>query len=189
MTTIHFDLLARSYDRLIPPPAPERLVQLLRLPTEGWLLDMGGGTGRVAATLRPLAGRLVISDLSVPMLAQATAKGIACAVQAQAEGLPFPNGHFERILVVDALHHFADQRRAVGELLRVLRPGGRLVIEEPDIGRLPVKAMALAERLALMGSRFFSPEQIAAMAVGDAYTVAVERDQRFSAWVMVDRRP
>lgn len=188
MTTIHFDLLARAYDRLIPPPEPGRLVQLLRLPTEGWLLDMGGGTGRVAATLRPLIGRLVISDLSEPMLGQAVAKGIACAVQAQAEGLPFPAGHFERILVVDALHHFADQRRAVHELLRVLRPGGRLVIEEPDIGRVPVKAMALAEKLALMGSRFYPPDQIAAMAAGDGYTVAVEHDQRLSAWVIVDRR-
>ncbi len=187
--SLHFDLLARSYDRLIPPPAPERLANLLGLPTSGWLLDMGGGTGRVAATLRPMVGRLVISDLSVPMLTQAVAKGIACAVQAEAEGLPFPDGHFERILVVDALHHFADQRRAIGELLRVLHPGGRLVIEEPDIGQIPVKAMALAEKLALMGSRFYAPDQIAAMAARDGFTVAVEHDRRFSAWVIVDRRP
>lgn len=186
--SLHFDLLARSYDRLIPPPVPGRLADLLRLPTDGWLLDTGGGTGRVAAALRPLVGRLVISDLSVPMLAQALAKGIACAVQAEAEGLPFPDGCFERILVVDALHHFADQRRAIRELLRVLRPGGRLVIEEPDIGHLPVKAMALAEKLALMGSRFYAPDQIAAMAARDGFTVAVEHDRRFSAWVIVDRQ-
>jgi hypothetical protein len=58
----HFDALAPLYDRLIGPPDLARLRALLDLPTTGWVLDAGGGTGRIAAQLRLLAGHLVLLD-------------------------------------------------------------------------------------------------------------------------------
>lgn len=182
----HFDWLAPLYDRVIPAPDPERLPALLRLPTDGWLLEVGGGTGRAVAPLQPLVGRLVICDLSAPMLAQAQAKGIACPVQAEAERLPFPDGHFDRVLVVDALHHFSNQQQAIGELVRVLKPGGRLVIEEPDITRRPVKFVALFERLALMGSHFYPPAAIQEMIAARGLATQVETDGHFTAWIVAD---
>ena len=63
------------------------LQRLLMLPTEGRLLEVGGGTGRIAALLAPLVGQLVISDLSAPMLDRARSKAICCPVQALAERL------------------------------------------------------------------------------------------------------
>lgn len=185
-TNIHFDLIASFYDRAIGAPDPESLRAALALPMAGWLLDAGGGTGRVAAQLRPLVGRLVISDLSAPMLAQAQEKGIACPVQTHVERLPFPDGHFDRVLAVDALHHFADQRLAVAELVRVLKPGGRLVIEEPDIARFPVKLMALAEKLALMGSHFHSPQQIGYLMAANGLDSFIQQ-QGATAWIIADK--
>lgn len=182
----HFDILAPVYDRLIGPPDPARLMALLRLPTDGWLLDAGGGTGRVAAGLRPFVRGLIVSDQSRQMLRRAREKMLH-PVQAQVQQLPFPDGFFDRILVVDALHHFFDQQAALHELARVLAPGGRLVIEEPDIHRPAVKLVALAERMALMGSTFLAPETVRdLLAAQELHAQVVDRD-RFSAWIVADK--
>jgi demethylmenaquinone methyltransferase/2-methoxy-6-polyprenyl-1,4-benzoquinol methylase len=183
----HFGFLAPIYDRVIPPPDLKRLRERLRLPAAGRLLDAGGGTGRVSAQLRHLVDEVIISDLSASMLKQAQVKGHLLPAQAHVERLPFSDASFDRVVVVDALHHFCQQREAIGDLLRVLKPGGRLVIEEPDIQRLVVKFVALGEKLALMRSRFYSAEQIRAMVAAHGYSADIERDGQFTTWVSVDK--
>ena len=182
----HFDALAPLYDRLIAPPDPARLHALLALPTNGWLLDAGGGTGRITSQLRSFAGNVVLLDRSQPMLRQAQAKGLS-ALQSDVNRLPFADDQFDRVVVVDALHHFANQRAAIGELVRVVKPGGRLVIEEPDIALAVVKLVAVAERLALMGSYFATADEISAMVIACGGRVRVERDGKFAVWVIAEK--
>ncbi len=183
----HFDRLAWLYDRVIRPPDPEGLSRVLGLPVKGAVLEAGGGTARVAARLSGAAGRMVVCDLSLPMLKRAGTKEGLWTVQAPVEHLPFADGTFERVLVVDALHHFCDQGAAMGELVRVLAPGGRLVIEEPDINSFAVKLVAAGERLALMGSRFLPPGRIRALAEGRGCAARVEQKDRFVAWIVADK--
>lgn len=183
----HFDLLAPIYDWVIPAPDPERLRELLHLPTRGRLLEAGGGTGRVASLLAPLVGTLVLNDLSAPMLREAQAKGTLHPAQSYVERLPFPDACFSRVLAVDAFHHFHDHRAALGELLRVLETGGRLVIEEPDITRVPVKAVALLEKLTLMRSHFFSAERIQALMREHGVEAQVGCLRDYAVCVVVDK--
>lgn len=179
----HFGLLAPIYDRLIGPPDPQMLRSMLDLPTTGRLLDAGGGTGRATASLRSHVGELIICDFSAGMLRQARGRGLADAVRGRAERLPFPDHSFDRVVVVDALHHFQRQGAAVRDLLRVLRPEGRLVIEEPDIRRFAVKLIALAEKVALMGSHFHAAEQIQAMCLALDTPATIHRAGH-SAWIV-----
>jgi len=157
----HFDLIARYYDRIFQFLDTERLLSLLALEPDHLLLDVGGGTGRVSATIADRC-HVLICDPSRQMAAMARAKGLD-AVRCTAEYLPLSDASVDRILIVDAFHHFADQHQAAGELLRVLRPGGRLVIEEPDIRRPAIKLVALGEKLLLMRSHFFKLEELQAL--------------------------
>jgi ubiquinone/menaquinone biosynthesis C-methylase UbiE len=186
----HFDLLAPVYDRLIAPvlgsPDPERWRELLRLPAAGWILDAGGGTGRISAPLQTLAGNIIVTDLSRRMLARAKERGLE-AVLGDVEQLPFADGTFERVLVVDALHHFAAQQSALREMLRVLRPGGRLVVEELDLRRFPVKLVAFGERLAGMKSRFRPADVIAGMMAAEGMSVRIEEDNGWAVWIIAEK--
>jgi ubiquinone/menaquinone biosynthesis C-methylase UbiE len=183
----HFDWIAPLYDRLIPPTDPERLRSLLNLPPGGgWLLDAAGGTGRVAAFLCPFVDHYVISDLSAAMLRQATSVECVHPTQAKVEQLPFADEAFTRILVVDAFHHFGDQKGAVLELARVLTPGGRLVIEEPDIRHFSTKMIALGETLLLMDSHFRNPDWMGNLLTSVGLKVNIICDNA-TVWIIGDR--
>ncbi len=183
----HFNLLAPFYERLIPAPDTSRLEYLLDLPITGRLLDAGGGTGRVSSLLHPHVNEVFLTDVSLGMLHQAKQKEIFAVSQAHAENLPFPGEQFDRVLVVDALHHFCNQEMAIKELLRVLKTGGRMVIEEPDLRKFKVKMIALAEKVTLMRSKFYSPEMIAQFVSSLGYPLRIERDDKITAWIVVDK--
>lgn len=164
----HFDLIARWYDRLISKPQHDRLLALLEADAGQLILDIGGGTGRHAVNLAAGGARVVVCDISRQMVRFARKKGLA-AVLGSVLCLPFPDASIERMLVVDAFHHFAlptpaqAQPAAAAELLRVLRPGGRLVVEEPDITRRGAKLVAVMEKALLMGSRFLTAAELAVL--------------------------
>jgi ubiquinone/menaquinone biosynthesis C-methylase UbiE len=185
----HFGLLAPIYDRVIGEKPPDQLIRHLKLPSTGALLDAGGGTGRVSHSLAGLVDQLLVADLSLKMLSQAQKVRGLRTICSASELMPFPTGFFDRILMVDALHHVINQQRTVDELWRILKPGGRLVIEEPNIGTLGVKLIAFMEKLALMRSHFLSPAQIGELfnmnqAQAD---IQVEIDGAYG-WVIVEKR-
>jgi demethylmenaquinone methyltransferase/2-methoxy-6-polyprenyl-1,4-benzoquinol methylase len=180
----HFDILAPLYDRLIRIPENDQLARVVGLPIAGRMLDAGGGTGRIAQQLVDRVGMMVISDISVNMLRQAHQKdGLCCAVGSETEKIPFADASFERVIVVDAYHHLLDQAQSLREFWRVLAPGGRLVIEEPDIRRFGVKLLALAEKLALFRSHFECAEKIAATLETFGAKTDVQRDG-ITVWIV-----
>jgi SAM-dependent methyltransferase len=98
------------------------------------VLDVGCGTGAVAVHLARRHGCTVVGvDPSPEMLAVARRKESERVrfEQARAEELPFADGSFERAIMVSVVHHL-DAAKAFAEIHRVLRPGGRLAISNPD---------------------------------------------------------
>lgn len=178
-----FNLIARWYDQLFHFLDTGPLLRLLDLAPGQRVLDVGGGTGRVAQTLEGV--RVVVCDASAGMARQARHKGLL-ACRGCAERLPFADGAFDALLVVDAFHHFSGHGQAAREMLRVLRPGGRLVVEEPDIRQPTVRLIALGERLLGMGSRFLSLEELGVLfeRAGGAVT-ATETGEKASVRLVV----
>lgn len=182
----HFSVIAPLYDRLIHPDDVSRLRDLGDLGHAGRILDAAGGTGRVSSALSGLVGSITLADSSWGMLRQARTKGGLHPVAARIESLPFPSGCFDRVIMVDAFHHLADQARSLQEMWRVLAADGRLVIEEPDIHKPAIKLIAILERLLLMQSRFWTAEAIAGRLSRMGAGVGISRRDS-TAWIVATR--
>ncbi|MEN6409373.1 MAG: class I SAM-dependent methyltransferase [Anaerolineaceae bacterium] len=182
----HFKYLAPHYDTFFSEVDVMRWIQILELPVSGWLLDAGGGTGRITRHLASLVNGAVVCDESMAMLKQATQKPEIFPTCSTVEALAYPDESFARIIMVDAFHHLANQSAATQELYRVLEPGGRLVIEEPDIRRIGVWGIALVEKLTLMRSHFRSAKWIGGKfkQLGASVSQVVEDA---TCWVIVEK--
>ncbi len=114
-----------------------RAIRATDLPAQGRLLDVCAGTADMvleAGRQFPKA-RIHGVDFSRPMLARGLAKvqaaglgGRAALEEARAEALPFPDEAFDAATVAFGLRNVPDRRRALTEMQRVLRPGGRAVV-------------------------------------------------------------
>ncbi len=181
----HFKILAPIYDRYVKFSDREFLIQFLTPLARGRFLDAGGGTGRVSALVHTDFSQVVVADLSIQMLTGARSRGIESACSS-IERLPFPDGSFDRILIMDAMHHIKNQKAAIFELWRILVPGGRLLIVEPDIRTLPVKLIALLEMVALMGSHFLNPDQLTTLLSGTGARSRITLHKN-AAWILFEK--
>lgn len=92
----------------------------------GTVLDAGGGTGRVSVVLRAVGASPLLLDLSADMLAAAPRS--VPRVRADLTALPLPDGSIDGVHAAYAIQNVLQWRTAVRELVRVLRPGGALLV-------------------------------------------------------------
>ncbi len=99
----------------------------------GNVLDNGCGIGLYMQKLAPHSGRVIGVEFEFGRARQARARSphVSCAA---GEALPFAAGSFDFILSHEVLEHVADDRRALAEMARVLRPGGRIALFVPNRG-------------------------------------------------------
>lgn len=178
----HFSAIAPIYARATYSKK-DVMREVASLPVSGRLLDIGGGTGRVASAIREYVDEVIIADVSFGMLSHSPRANFR-AVCGASESLPFADNFFERVIMVDALHHVIDHTQTACEMFRVLKPGGVLVIEEPDIRTFGVKLIAIAEKILLMRSHFLAPDEIMKLFdVGERETKSADG----TAWVIVKK--
>jgi SAM-dependent methyltransferase len=106
-------------------------IELADLDGDESVLDIGCGNGRYLATLRERGhrGYLVGADLSVGMLRTARpAMGDGPLLVSDAQALPFATGSFDAVLAMHMMYHVPDRARALGEIRRVVRPGGVVLL-------------------------------------------------------------
>lgn len=100
---------------------------------DGTLLVDGCGLGMYVEHLAPHARRVIGLDIEVERAAEAHRRSPE-VLSAAAERLPFPANTFDLVLSHEVLEHVQDDRRAIREIVRVLRPGGRLALFCPNRG-------------------------------------------------------
>ncbi|MEJ8840324.1 class I SAM-dependent methyltransferase [Ramlibacter sp. AN1133] len=130
------------YDQHLVPlifePYAADLAERVAAVKPGDVLEIAAGTGvvtRQLARVLPAATRIVATDLNVPMLQQARARGTARPVawqQADAMALPFADARFDAVVCQFGAMFFPDRSRAFAQARRVLRPGGTLLFNVWD---------------------------------------------------------
>jgi ubiquinone/menaquinone biosynthesis C-methylase UbiE len=136
-----FDEQAAAYDRWYTTPLgrlvdrleKEALFGLLPAPAGRRILEVGCGTGNISLALARRGAEVVGVDVSAPMLAAAQGKargeGVPLTLIRGAAGcLPFAAAGFDGVISILALDFIPDREGALGEMLRVLRPGGFLAL-------------------------------------------------------------
>jgi SAM-dependent methyltransferase len=131
-----FDRAADEYERT-RPDYPDAVLEFVPVDTDATVLDLGAGTGKLTRVLvrryarviavEPLDGMRAILERVVPE---------AEAVRGRAEEIPLPDASIDAVFAGQAFHWFANET-ALGEIARVLRPGGVicLVWNSPDESR------------------------------------------------------
>jgi SAM-dependent methyltransferase len=127
--TLTFDAAAELYDRShadYPAEAVDLLVRLLGLHAGRTLLDLGAGTGKFSRLAAARGATVVALEPAAAMIRQAEGPGVL-PVRAVAEALPIRRHAADAVCAATAFHWF-DGRRALGEMHRALRRGGRLAL-------------------------------------------------------------
>lgn len=100
------------------------------LADEGWVLDIGCGSSRIVQTLP----RVVATDLAIRKLRWLRAPGRPL-LQADMNRLPFRSGAFGAVVCSEVIEHIPRDDVRLEELVRVIAPGGALVLGTPDYGK------------------------------------------------------
>lgn len=98
------------------------------------VLDVGCGVGQVVHRLREAGFAAVGVEVSEPNVAKARALGLDCH-NYDGRHLPFPDGHFASAGALNVLEHVEEPEAFLVELVRVVEPGGRVVVSSPNFFR------------------------------------------------------
>jgi len=175
----------------------DRFLSWLDLSPGKTLLDIACGAGGPALCIVAKTGTSVIG---IDVHEQAIATGNALAEQRglsqaaefrvvdAAQPLPFSDSTFDAITCIDAINHLPDRPRVIGELVRLLKPKGRLLFTDPLIVNGPLTNAEIAVRSSPGFYLFVPPEYNEQVLVQCGLRVVVSEDVTQNTAEIADRR-
>jgi ubiquinone/menaquinone biosynthesis C-methylase UbiE len=182
-----FDEWAPQYERhwmqrVVFDPIQSTLLNLAseQVPKPRSILDVGCGTGRLLRTASQRFPDAVLEGVDPAPQMVEHAIGLLPPnapihfQQATAEALPFADGQFDLVFSTMTFHHWADQKKGVTEVARVLAPGGRWLLAD-FVGRGLVRTVTQLLRL----HRFFDRKGLDKFIAEAGVVVVAERPSRW----------
>ncbi|MHA1126159.1 MAG: class I SAM-dependent methyltransferase [Candidatus Heimdallarchaeota archaeon] len=157
----YFSRFAHRYDGFVGDFELNSILDYLDLEKDDILVDVGGGTGRVAKALKHHVRGCIVLDYSYNMLQKAKGKdNDLMLVQASSDAMPFRDGTVEKLFMNDSLHHIQVQEGTIKECERILTKPGKLMIREFNRKSFWNKFLIFGEKLVGFNSKFLSPEEL-----------------------------
>ena len=182
MSESRFDRTADRYAEAAAGKDWTRFVELCRPRPQDRALDVAAGPGFLSAALAPLVAEATALDASEALLAHVP-EGVTRVV-GPAERMPFADGSFDLVTIVNSLHHVDDMAGTLAEMVRVLAPDGRIAVQDylADDDSDAAERWDAIERLRDAGHRRLPRRgEVAEILAGHGLHLEEERDWR-SAW-------
>lgn len=133
-----FDGIAKRYDLMNDVAAlgqvrmwRELMVEALEVGPDDAVLDLAAGTGTSSAAIARTGARVLAADFSLGMMTEGRRRGAPVPfVGADAQHLPLATDSFDAAVISFGLRNVHEPRTALDEMVRVVRPGGRVVVCE-----------------------------------------------------------
>lgn len=158
-----FSRIAKFYDRIIPSFSLDEILPFLDFKHYDVIVDLGGGTGRVATSLLYEIKECLVVDASLQMLKQAKKKSKDLhLIVAKSENLPLRKNSIDKFFVNDTFHHIMrwTHVKSLNEIYTCLKKGGTLLIREFDRSYLWNKLLIVFEKLLRFKSTFYTPNEL-----------------------------
>ncbi|HOW54926.1 MAG TPA: class I SAM-dependent methyltransferase [Syntrophorhabdaceae bacterium] len=173
----HLGPVFKMFASLIYPGEFRKVLEstVQRVRNKGTVLDVGSGTGILSQFAQAVRGdlRFMMVDPAPGMLR--FAPGFAEKVIGRAESLPFPPGLFDAVFTGDVVHHFSDPAAALGEIQRVMRSGGVLVVFDIDPGSPLGALITRGEKIFREPAHFYRPERLAGLLAPRGFNCKIYR--------------
>jgi ubiquinone/menaquinone biosynthesis C-methylase UbiE len=175
-----FNIIAPIY-KYIHPGAKQTFEMVYKIGNfkkEDKLLDLGGGVGRIAKFFVGKVDDITVSDPSCGMIEKCRSiSGLKCIVS-PAEQLPLEDNYFDKIIIIDAMHHFNNLDKVFAEIKRVLKPGGIVIVEEINAKKIPAIAMMAIERFLGMNSNIYVARDLFSIFQKHGFEMSVYKEDK-----------
>jgi len=125
----------QPYKRILYAGRVDKIMTLLDLKRGENVLEIGCGEGYYTKKMLEITQNVVATDISEKFLNKAkkyTQEKALRYICCPAEKVPFPDNHFDKVLISEVIEHLLDWEQGIKEIHRVLKPGGVVVISTPN---------------------------------------------------------
>lgn len=168
-----FDKVFKHYDHFINLfnlNQEKEIKDVLELRGNEIILDIGGGTGRLAEYLSKSCQKVYVLDESKGMLSKIKENKKVVPVLGNALETKFKNSSIDIVILSDVLHHIKNQTKLMKEISRVLKKNGKLVILDFEKNHIGIKLLRAFEHL-LFGKLYFKTSQQVKEIVQQRFTI------------------
>ncbi len=176
-----FDRVFKHYDKFIELfnlNKMDEIKDVLELQGDEVVLDIGGGTGRLADYLSKNCQIVYVLDESKGMLSKVKANTKVLPILGEALDTNFDSNSVDVVIMSDVLHHIKDQKKLIEEIYRILKKDGKLVILDFEKKHIKIRILRVFEYI-LFGKLYFRTSKEVINLIKNKFTIAKFIDKKY----------
>jgi ubiquinone/menaquinone biosynthesis C-methylase UbiE len=149
---LYFETIDKNFERWMSSYDVAQRIGLIKtwIPSEARMLsclEVGCGTGRISEAIFDLVGELTVADISED-LARKVGERLGVGWKEQdACNLQIPENTFDLVISSECIEHTPDPRRALKEMVRVIKPGGTIIVTSPNKAWYPLLWLSMVAKV------------------------------------------